>query len=306
MDILALRDSVSALRALENKLCFLQDAISSAQQESSALLLRYEQERRDVENIERESFSAFLFRLVGKYEDKLEKEQREEIEAKLAYDRAAARLQALNAEHDGLAARISALRADERAYHDELEARRARISQSPGGARYAELENERSGIISQTVEIEEAQAAGLRARDTAQLALKSLESARGWATYDAITRGGIISHIAKYSHIDEAEQIFNTLSSQLRDVKAELTDVHGLSTPGLTEITSTQRAVDFWFDNIFTDMSVRGKIVENIEQIKGLLNKLDKTEAALTAKLRETEAQLAENGRRQEEVLVGM
>ena len=88
-------------------------------------------------------------------------------------------------------------------------------------------------------EIREVMSAASRAKSTALSAQESLKSAQGWATYDAFTRGGIISHVAKYSHIDNAERNFSVLSSQLRVLRKELGDVAGMTTSGLNEISST-------------------------------------------------------------------
>jgi hypothetical protein len=72
---------------LEKKMEFFKTEIRKTEREVSDLLRQYEQESCDVEQIQKGSFSSFLLKLVGKYEDKLEKEQRDEINAKLAYDR---------------------------------------------------------------------------------------------------------------------------------------------------------------------------------------------------------------------------
>jgi len=304
-----LRDRVLMLPTLENRMMHLQKEIRTAEDEVAGLLRGYERERRDVEQIQKESLSSFIFKVIGKYEDKLEKERREEINAKLAYDRAVTRRDSLVREKEELSSRISVLRGEERTYQTELSIRRRELANKftgPEGARYAELENERKEIVSQITEIREALSAAARVKSTAQEAFESLKSAEGWATYDAFTRGGIFSHIAKYSHIDSAEHSFHSLSSQLRGLKSELSDVHGLTVSGLSEISSVQRTVDFWFDNIFTDLSVRGQIKDNAGEISRLLDAIDAAESALRAKLRAEEAMCAENRRREEELLLSL
>ena len=309
MTIHELRDRVLTLPALEKRMSNLRTEILSASQEVSRLLRQYEQESRDVENIRKESFSAFLFKLIGKYEDKLEKEQREEIDAKLEYDRAAMHLDSLERERDELGARITSIQADNKTYQAQLAQRRNELAgqySGPESTKYAELEDERKTIISQITEINQALGAASRVRSTAQSALESLKSAEGWATYDAFTRGGIISHVAKYSHIDDAERCFHTLSAQIRNFKSELKDVHGLTTSGLSEISSGQRAVDFWFDNIFTDLSVRSKVRDNADQVNDLLRSVNSVESSLKSKLRQMESELQKNKQREEELLISL
>lgn len=309
MNLSELHDRALMVPTLEKRMAHLQKEIQTAEDNVSKLLWDYEQESRDVEQIRIESLSSFLYKLVGKYEDKLEKEQREEINAKLAYDSAVTHLDNLKREKDELAARISSLRADENAYKIELENRRRELSaqlSDLNSIQYIELKKERNNIISQITEVKEALNAAARVKSTAQKSLESLKSAEGWATYDLFARGGIISHMAKYSHLDNAEQCFHVLSSQLRELNSELNDVEGLSISGLNEISSGQRIIDFWFDNIFTDLSVRGKIKDNSEQIRNLLTNINALEATLNSRQKQLEAKLTENKRLEEEILITM
>jgi len=309
MNILELRDRVLMLSVYEQKLEHLQKDILRATREVSRLLRQYEKESRDVERIQNNTLSSFIFKLIRKYEDKLEKEQKEEIDAKLAYDRATIHFENLEREKNELTASISSLKVDMDAYQSELADRRSELAfkkSEMACMKYAELENERSAIVSQITEIEQALSAAVKAELTAQNTRKSLESAKRWSTYDVFRRGGIISHMVKYSHIDKAEQSFHTLSSQLRCLKSELGDVHGFAMPEFNEISSGQRAVDFWFDNIFTDLSVRKKVINNAEQISNLLHNIKTVKSALKSKLKQADAALENNRRSEEELLVAM
>jgi hypothetical protein len=267
MHLFELRDRILMLPALENRLSFLQTEIQKTEVNVARLLRQYERESRDVKRIQKDSFSSFLLKMTRQYDDKLEKEQREEINAKLAYDRIVTHLNTLVCEKNELASRIAILRVEEQTYHAELTNRRCELAEElteTNGLRYAELENERKAVLSQISEIKEALNAAANLKFTVQNTLESLKNAENWATYDIFTRGSIISHIAKYSHIDQAEHNFHTLSSQLHDLKSELRDVHDLPVLELTEISSSQRAIDFWLDNIFTDLSIHSQIKDNI------------------------------------------
>jgi len=308
MDLVELRDRIQALPALEGKMKALQKEIQNAGGEVSRLLNQYEKERGDVETLQKESLSSFMLKLVGKYEDRLDREQREEINAKIAYDRASDRLENLTQECDMLRRRIADLRKDEQRYQIELADRRAELKNMAGqnAERHLDLENKRKAIIAQSTEIKEAMRALESARATALRAQESLKSAQGWATYDVFAKGGIISHMAKYSHIVNAEHNFTVLSSQLRSLRKELSDVKGLDAYSLKEISSTQRAVDFWFDNIFTDLSVRGQIKDNAEQISSIIRSLNRAESTLKSKMRECEARLDANRREEETLLASL
>jgi hypothetical protein len=251
-----------------------------------------------------------LFKVIRKYDSKLEKEQLEEISAKLAYDRAVTHLNILVHEKEELSSRILEQQAEKQTYQAELTNRRRELKEQQltdqKGVQYAKLEGERGVIVSQITEIKEALSAVSRVKNTAKIILESLNSAENWATYDVFARGGIISHMKKYSHVDSAKQDFHTLSSQLRDLKAELSDVHDLIMPEFNEISATQRTIDFWFDNIFTDLSVRRQIKDNSEQIRQLIKIINTIESALNSKLNQKETEFAKNRQNEEEILLYM
>jgi hypothetical protein len=113
---------------------------------------------------------------------------------------------------------------------------------------------------------------------------------------------GIISHMVKYSHIDDAERNFHTLSSQLRSLKSELSDVKGLALPWLNQISSGQRMVDFWSDNIFTDLSVRSKVSENADKIRELFKNIKDVEKSLKSKLIHLDTEIERNRNNEEEL----
>ena len=309
MNLSEQRDRVLTLPALEKRKSLLQKEIRETELNISGLMQKYKSESRDVERLTEKSLSGFLLKLVGKYEDRLDKEQREEIGAKLEYDRATARLEELIQERDELDSRISALRAEEKIYNAELQKRREQLLQHLTGAegiRLTELENEREAIVSAITEIREAKGAASRAESTARSALDALKSAGNWATYDVIAGDGIISHMAKYNHIDNAERIIYSLSSQLRTLKSELADVSGIAVTGLNEISSSQRAVDFWFDNIFTDLSVRGKIQNNAGEVQRVYYSIRTVANRLDVKLDSEYKKLEENKRQEELLLISL
>ena len=73
---------------------------------------------------------------------------------------------------------------------------------------------------------------------------------------------------------------------------------------GIQEISSTQRSIDLWFDNIFTDWSVKEKIANNSEEIRFLLRNIAQIKKALDARLRELSGELSAAERAEEEMLM--
>jgi len=276
MDFIEIWDRVLALPAKEKRFAQFSRLISQAERELSEAKRLHEKYQRGVEKLESESFSSFLFRLVGKYEDKLEERQQEEINAKLHYDKAKLHLNSLIEEQGELRKLINNLLIEKGNLDAEIVARRRRIQSLPSAQcdEYTSLEADYAVLVGQVSEIDEALVIINKVISTANHALDALESAEGWATWDLLG-GGMLTHIAKYSHLDEAEEIFNCLDHYLRELREELSDVycmHDLSLDGLAVISDSQRAIDFWFDNIFTDWAVKDKVSHNVEEVQHIIS----------------------------------
>lgn len=133
-------------------------------------------------------------------------------------------------------------------------------TQAPDAARLMRLAEERGHLGAQVRELDEAIAAG-RAAQAALAAMDSeLSTASGWSTYDTFFGGGIIASSIKHSHMDKAAQLSRDADERLATFARELGDVAVASTGASLELSQGTRFLDVWFDNIFTDFSVRGRI----------------------------------------------
>ena len=66
----------------------------------------------------------------------------------------------------------------------------------------------------------------------------------------------------------------NRLNSQLEDLHKELQDLNLSGVASLDGIDSGTRTIDFWFDNIFTDLNVRERIRDDNDRVSGLFDKI--------------------------------
>ncbi|MHB8065361.1 MAG: hypothetical protein ACYDG2_22575 [Ruminiclostridium sp.] len=297
--LIEIENRLAALPVLEQRRNNLQGRINEAENDVRSLLQKFESETLDVEQIQKESFSNTLLKLIGKYEGKVNKETQEMLTAKMEYDKATERVKVLNLEQSELGNKLSELYKEKNTFEYELKNREEIIKSNVTAQTYKtymELQKEQELLIRQLVETEEALKAANRVINTSNSAMQHLESAESWATYDAWTRGGIFSHMAKYDHIDEAQSDFSRLNSQVKDFEKELLDVNIQGTYESLGIDSTTRAIDFWFDNIFTDLSVRDKIRDDMKNLRNLcdrinraLNKLESNRVEVKKKLGETE-----------------
>ncbi len=275
---LELKSRLAALPVLQERMESLSKRLYEAEDDVRSLLHKYQSEALDVDELQKDKFSHTLLKLIRLYEGKVNKETREMLSAKLEYDKAAERVKQLAREKAELAKKISVLAADKKLFDTEYMRResliKSKISEQAFSS-YTELEKQQFELTRQIAETDEALHAAGRVISAAGNAVNHLKSAEGWASYDVWGGKGILSHMAKYDHIDDAKAELNRLGSLMKDFENELRDVNMHDVCVYAGIDSTTRAVDFWFDNIFTDLNVRDKIREDMYQVQKLISQVE-------------------------------
>ncbi|HYE10289.1 MAG TPA: hypothetical protein VEF53_08920 [Patescibacteria group bacterium] len=305
--LIDIRNSLTMLPVLQQRQQKLEKRITEAENEMQEVLQQYNAETVDVDQMKKDSLSNTLLKLIKKYEGKLDKETQEMLAAKMEYDKASDRVLDLYSERNELKSRISSLLVNKQDYEAELRKREEVVKTSITSKAYIiyrKLQEERETLEKQLIEIEEAKRAAAYVMSTAQSALEHLQSAEGWATYDIWARGGVISHMAKYSHIDNAQADFNRLSYQIKDLKKELADINIIEASYDVGIDATTRMFDFWFDNIFTDLNVRDKIRADEEEVSKLIHGIESIITKLEETRKDTFAKLDAIENKKNELLI--
>ena len=127
-----------------------------------------------------------------------------------------------------------------------------------------------------------------------------MDSADGWNTWDIIGGGGIITHMAKHSHLDEAQDLVSALQGQLRQFKTELADIR-ITVDTQINVEGFLRFADYFFDGLFADFAVKDKIDRSHgsvshtgRQIEKVLDQLREMEKSTDKEITATKAQLEE------------
>ena len=297
MNLLDMRDRLLALPTLEDRMVLLESEIQEAEKDLSKLRNRYKRENRNIGRLERESFSTLLIRLTGRLETRLEETKLDEINAKLAYDNAAAHLSNLTQERQELASRIAPLKAEEKTFSAELHRRRKQITRQltePLGIRYTELENERSVLIPQITKLKEALRVATNALSTAEKVAVSLGDGTQLNSIGPMR----IQFVAP--RFENVEQNLHTLFSQMRELMMELRDVQDIQTLGLTDILSTPPNIEFTFSSAY---SMRIQIRNRTQEVIQILDILRNFEAELSSNLNELQDKYTANRHEEEELL---
>ncbi len=158
---------------------------------------------------------------------------------------------------------------------------------------FTKAELEKQKLKTEAKEIAEAIDAGNSVKSAVSHALEKLSKAEDWATFDMFSRGGIINHMMKYENIDEAQDTIKRIGYLVDKFKAELGDV-GIYDDSVITSANSSRFVDFFFDNIFTDMHIKDQIKTDMNSLYNLQSKITNTIDSLIARKSAIEKQLSE------------
>lgn len=283
----------------------LYDQRRELKERERSLALKRDREQQDVETLEHQSLKTFFYHVTGAYGEKLDKEKREAYEAAVKHDAVLRELEAVQEDIRRIESECAGLHGCEAEYDRLLKEKKESIvaSDPVNGPAILKLEQDIQYLEGQKREISEAISAARTASSTAASILSSLDSAESWGTWD-LFGGGLITDLAKYGHIDDAQRKVEKLQVELRRLKTELSDVEVYRDMSV-DVDSTLRFADYFFDCIFVDWAVLNRIRDSREQVENTKRQVERVISGLNRMLEET-ARRQEGCRSQVESLVVM
>lgn len=277
-DLFALQQKVAKKPLLESKLYELHTQRRQYDNQVISLRVAFRKEQEDVEKLEGRSLANYFYQVIGKLDDKLDQERKEAYAARVKLDAAERELAGIESDIKEIQEQITDVLVAEARYKDALELKRRQLKDS--GTQVADqilsMEERIAALQAQKQEIKEAISAGYSARSTADRILSELEDADGWNTWDILGGGGIITHMAKHSHLDEAQDLVQELQSQLRRFKTELADIQ-ISANMQVNIDGFLRFADYFFDGLFADWAVGDKISQSMNSVSSTKSQISRT-----------------------------
>ncbi|MBQ2720229.1 MAG: hypothetical protein IJF23_01715 [Clostridia bacterium] len=283
---------ISRKKQLENMIDHLTSEREMLERKVHALGLVKKDEQDDVDLLESRSLAAFFYAVIGKKNEKLDKEREEAYAAAVKYDAAVRELEAVKDDIWKYKDELSSLHGCEKQY-DALLTEKAAVLTSSENETASEIfkcEELISSMQSRKKEIDEAISAGKTALATANSIISSMEDAEGYGTWD-VFGGGLIADVLKHGAIDDAQEKIEVLQIQLRRFKTELVDVKikGDISVGLDSFT---KFADHFFDGLFMDLSVLDTIRESLDSVKDTHNQINRVLGKLETMLESTERQI--------------
>lgn len=289
-----LQEKIARFRQLSAKTEELRrqrDALLARVHELEAVKL---DEQADVDRLEGRSLAAFFYNVIGKMDERLDKERQEAYAARVKYDAAARELEGVESDLRRYEVELTSLRGCEGQYEAALQEKAAAVK-AAGGADAEEilkLEERSAFLKSQKKELNEAISAGNTAFDTTQAVLESLNSAENWGTWDLLG-GGLLADLAKHGHLDEAQSTIETLQSQLRRFKTELADVT-IQADIQVNVDGFLRFADYFFDGLFVDWAVMDQISQSQSQVQSTKSQIDSVLSRLNSMMSAAEREQAQ------------
>lgn len=246
-------------QAVHGELLRMRTQLIAAQREAEAQLHK---ENEDVTDLEKVSLTSILAKLKGDWEERLTKEQREAVAAKVRYDMATEEVDRINFKIQELEDSSDSLPALQRDYHLLLQKKEEllRLSGSSVGHELVELQRALADCLAQLREVGEAIAAAQTALNKLEEMGDELLSAANLGTWDMLG-GGMLVTLAKHSRMDNAQALGQQVSRALSTLKTELADV---DVGNLEGDISPQFAsfADLWLDGFFVDFYIQSQISE--------------------------------------------
>lgn len=300
----ALHQQLGRLDDLQQQLKTVNRNIGTMESKLPALEQNVRDEQSDVDRMESGGISSFVYSILGRQEEKLEKERWEARQAQEQYQAALNTLQDLHRQRESISDSISQMEELRRKYQQLYEAERQRILQSFGsdGQRLRQLEEDGRQLRSLEQELTEAQDAGDAVMEQINRIRKSLDSASTWGTVDLFT-DGFFADMAKYSHMDDAQAEMQELNRLLRRFSKELQDVDTHANLS-ADIGSGMRFADFFFDGFFTDAMALSRIDRVKKQVEDIASQVQRHLDTVSRRLSSVTATLQQKSQEAQDLIL--
>ncbi|MHA7965968.1 hypothetical protein ACX93W_17745 [Paenibacillus sp. CAU 1782] len=256
-------------------------------------------DQRDVDRLSGLSLGSLFYTLIGKKQEKLSEEETELLQTRLRYEEASDNAADLEREFASLKDRLAKNRYIEEDITSLLREKEEQIKKlRPDLAEELnELSEQETEAKADCKELREAVHAGQSVLSCLLTAIDKLDSAKNWGTYDMLG-GGLIATKMKHDRIDEARDAIHSASHKLQMFERELKDVER-DVHVTIDIGGMLTFGDYFFDGIFIDWIVQGRIKEAVSQVEEKHGRISRIVADLSTELRRKESDLAGYQRRQ-------
>lgn len=262
---------------LQKQLAQTQAELVSRQAEQAILRDQWQQEKADVDQLQRLSWASVFYDLLNQKEQRLSKEEAEAKQARLRYDVIATNVDELQKQRAAQEERLTTYVGVDADYEQLIQEKRVTLSTSSNevGNQYQHYLDELTRQNHALQKLDEAHKTGLLALGEVSHLRKLLDQARSWGRWDMLG-GSAVASMAKYRKLDDVRDQSYRVTRSLGNFRAEYADIKQTFLSDWQFDSNLTRFVDVFFDNIFTDMAVQSRINTALTTAMALENQLIK------------------------------
>lgn len=268
------KEKIILQETLKEKIRSLEILLKHKEDELSYLNKLVNKELKDVIKLKKMSIYNIILTIFRNKQNKLYKEEKEYLEAKVKYDECLFVINQYKIDMDLLSKRIKKLNSINEEYKVLLLEKYNVIKEnSILGHDIHILEVKKEKLIKEKIELKEAIVEGNKCLIIIDDIIKHLENLNNSIKYD-ITFKDFLLLMNKDSRIDTARETVNKLGYSINKFKKELKDVNMIVKDINLNIGSFNYAFDIFFNNIFDDSSFQRKIKESLIKMKNIKLKI--------------------------------
>ncbi len=274
-EIYELEERLRSKEKLESLRSMAMEELKKKKQSLEVLKDILKKEEKDVLKLEGMSLSSFFFSLTGKKEDKLDKERKEFLAAKMQYDECVLAIKELENEIEKCNKELMNYSGVRKEYEEAIRKKQDILinEDTDRGRKLRDLLDKLNELKLDIKEVQEAINAGDKASSALLEMRAPLDSAKGWGVWDMLG-GGFFTDLMKHSKIDDANRLSYDVQHYLKIFQKELRDVNQF-TDIEVNIGSFAKFADFFFDGLFADWFVQSKINDSISSVENVYNRVE-------------------------------
>ena len=232
--------------------------------EKESILLK---ENKDVEDLEKMSFQSLFHSILGDKDEKLIKERYEANHASLEYQRVLQEYNFKKQDVDKLQNRINKYES----LYKELEELQLQVHYNQ--PEILKLKEQKENLQYELKELDEAISTGKIASNALWSLEVLLSKANDWSTFDMFS-DSMLADVMKRDNLSKAQQQLQIAKGKLLAFERELQDVN-LEQLSVPELDGFDFVMDFFFDNIFFDYTIKSRIKDSLTRVRHVIDKVD-------------------------------
>lgn len=287
-----LKDKIRIHNKLSSELKDLEQRETRKEQsqiESKEILDKEEKEFNDINEL---SITSIFYSLIGKKEEKLEKERREFLLAKLNFDTLKEEIDLIVQRKKEILNDIIDIEDISNEYNELLKDKEQFLI-SLNNSRSNEIQvvkDKISNVEFQKKEINQAIGATVPVLEKLEKIYSKLNSAENWGTFDLLG-SGLLATAMKHSKIDDAKSLISKTQFDIDNLINELNDVDSnFNIRNTINIDGFYTFSDYFFDGLIFDFIVQEKISKSKNHIKLVKTNVSRLKSQLLMTLKKLDS----------------